>query len=155
MRSPSHHPSPARRGTAPRPPAASAGFTLIEVLVVLGILALIATFATPQVLRYLGHSRVEAARIQVSAIVTAMELYALDHGTYPTQQEGLNALVRQPAGSTRWRGPYLKKAEGMVDPWGRPYGYRVPGRQKPFEVYSLGRDNAVGGTDENQDVVGW
>jgi general secretion pathway protein G len=138
-----------------QPSSSQAGFTLIEVLIVLGIIALLATFATPQVMRYLGHGRVETARIQLSAIATAMELYAIDNGGYPSQQAGLVALVRQPAGATRWKGPYLKKAEGLVDPWGRPYGYRIPGRQSPFEIFTLGRDNATGGTGEDQDVVTW
>jgi general secretion pathway protein G len=132
-----------------------AGFTLIEVLIVLGIVAMLATFATPQLLRYLGHAKVDTARIQLSAITTAIELYALDNGGYPNQQVGLVALVRQPPGLRSWRGPYLKKAEGLVDPWGRPYGYRIPGRQSSFEVFTLGRDNATGGQGEDQDVVTW
>jgi len=134
---------------------AQAGFTLIEVLIVTGILALLATFVTPQVMRYLGHARVEAARIQLSAVTTAMELYAIDNGGYPSQQAGLAALVRPPSGAQRWRGPYLKKAEGLIDPWGRAYGYRIPGRQSAFEVFTLGRDNATGGAGEDQDVVTW
>lgn len=138
-----------------RTPSGSSGFTLIEVLIVLGIVAMLATFAAPQVMRYLGHARSETARIQLSAITTAMELYALDNGGYPSQQAGLAALIRQPAGAQRWRGPYLKKADGLVDPWGRQYGYRIPGRQSAFEVFSLGRDNATGGSGEDQDIVAW
>ncbi len=136
-------------------PGWQAGFTLIEVLIVLGIIAMLATFAAPQVMRYLGHARVETARIQLSAITTALELYALDNGGYPSQQAGLSALVRQPAGAQRWRGPYLKKADGLIDPWGRQYGYLAPGRQSAFEVFTLGRDNATGGSGENQDIVTW
>ena len=138
-----------------RTPTAQSGFTLIEVLIVTGILALLATLATPQIIRYFGQARVEAARIQLSAITTAMELYALDNGGYPSQHAGLAALVRAPGGQPAWRGPYLKKAEGLVDPWGRPYGYRIPGRQSAFEVFTLGRDNATGGSGEDQDVVTW
>lgn len=132
-----------------------AGFTLIEVLIVLGIIALLATVVTPQVWRYMGQARSETARIQLSAITTAMELYALDNGGYPSQQVGLSALVRQPAGAPRWRGPYLKKSDGLVDPWGRPYGYKIPGRQSAYEVFTLGRDNATGGNGEDQDIVAW
>ncbi len=135
--------------------ASQAGFTLIEVLIVLGIVAMLAPFAAPQVMRYMGQARVETARIQLSAITTAMELYALDNGSYPPQQTGLAALVRQPPGAQLWRGPYLKKVEGLVDPWGRPYGYRIPGRQSAFEIFTLGRDNATGGKGEDQDVVAW
>lgn len=129
------------------------GFTLLELLVVLGILALLATFAAPQVLRYLGKARTEAARIQVNAIASALELYALDNGGFPPQQVGLGALMQPPPGATRWSGPYLKKAEGLIDPWGRAYQYRVPGKSGPFEVFTLGRDNVPGGTGEDQDLV--
>jgi general secretion pathway protein G len=134
---------------------AEAGFTLIEVLIVLGIIALLATVVTPQVWRYMGQARSETARIQLSAITTAMELYALDNGGYPSQQVGLPALVRAPSGAPRWRGPYLKKADGLIDPWGKPYGYKIPGRQSAYEVFTLGRDNATGGTGEDQDIVAW
>ena len=130
-----------------------AGFTLIELLIVLGILALLASFAAPQVLRYLGKARTEAAKIQISAISSALELYALDNGGYPSPQVGLPALMQRPQAATRWSGPYLKKEEGLKDPWGRPYQYRVPGRSGPFEVFTLGRDNAPGGTGEDSDVA--
>jgi general secretion pathway protein G len=142
-----------RRRIENRIKATDGGFTLLELLVVLGILALLATFAAPQVLRYLGKARTEAARIQVNAIASALELYALDNGGFPPQQVGLGALMQAPPGATRWSGPYLKKAEGLIDPWGRAYQYRVPGRSGPFEVFTLGRDNAPGGTGEDQDLV--
>jgi general secretion pathway protein G len=130
-----------------------AGFTLFELLVVLGILALLATFAAPQVLRYLGKARSETAKIQINAIASAVELYALDNGGYPAQQTGLGALMQPPPGAVRWAGPYLKKAEGLLDPWGRPYQYRNPGRNGSFEIFTLGRDNAPGGSGEDQDVT--
>lgn len=132
---------------------AEAGFTLLELLVVLGILALLATVGYPQVLRYLGVARTETAKAQLSAIATSLELYALDNGGFPSQQAGLNALVQAPAGAKHWRGPYLKKAEGLIDPWGRPYQFRVPGKNSPFELATLGRDNAPGGEGEDRDVV--
>ena len=130
-----------------------AGFTLLELLVVLGILALLATVGYPQVLRYLGVARTETAKAQISAIATSLELYALDNGGFPPQQAGLNALVQAPAGARRWRGPYLKKAEGLIDPWGHPYQFRVPGKNSPFELVTLGRDNAPGGDGEDRDVI--
>ncbi len=130
-----------------------AGFTLIELLIVLGILALLAGIVTPQVLRYLGKARTEAAKVQISAISSALELYALDNGGYPSGQVGLVALVQRPQGASRWSGPYLKKAEGLTDPWGRPYQYRLPGRSGSFDLFSLGRDNAPGGTGEDGDVT--
>lgn len=129
-----------------------AGFTLLELLVVLGIIALLATIAAPQVLQYLGKARTETSKAQISAISTALELYALDNGGFPPQQVGLSALVAPPPGLGTWRGPYLKRAEGLVDPWGRPYNYRMPGRGGQPDVFTLGRDNAPGGAGEDQDV---
>lgn len=130
-----------------------AGFTLLELLVALGIIALIATIAYPQVTRYLGSARTETARAQMNAISTALELYALDNGGYPSQQAGLSSLVTRPANAPRWNGPYLKSAEGLNDPWGRPYRYAVPGRASAFEISTLGRDNLPGGAGEDQDLV--
>jgi general secretion pathway protein G len=145
-------PGPRRRqpATAER---CDAGFTLLELLVVLGILALLATVAAPQVIRYMGKAKVDTARTQISAISTALELYALDNGAFPAQQSGLAALMQPPPGAARWNGPYLKKAAGLVDPWGRAYGYRFPGRSGQPEVFTLGRDNAPGGQGEDQDVT--
>ena len=120
---------------------------------VLGIIALLATIAGPQVLRYLGKARTETARVQLSAISTALELYALDNGTFPPQQVGLAALMQAPSNASGWKGPYLKRAEGLVDPWGRTYQYRFPGRKGPPEIFTLGRDNAPGGTGEDQDLI--
>lgn len=129
------------------------GFTLLELLVVLGIIALLATVAAPQVLQYLGKARTETAKAQVSAISTALELYALDNGGFPAQQAGLSALITAPAGAPAWKGPYLKRAEGLIDPWGRPYNYKFPGKNGQPEVFTLGRDNAPGGTGEDQDLT--
>lgn len=132
---------------------AESGFTLLELLVVLGILAMLAAIGYPQVLRYMGAARSETAKTQMAAIATSLELYALDNGTFPPQQAGLNALVQPPNGARRWRGPYLKRAEGLIDPWGVPYQYRTPGRASPFELVTLGRDNAPGGEGEDQDII--
>lgn len=130
-----------------------AGFTLLELLVVLGIIVLLATFVAPQVLRYLGTARSDAARAQISGISTALELYALDVGGFPAQQAGLAALLQPPAGQVKWKGPYMKKADGLVDPWGRAYQYRFPGKAGQPDVFTLGRDNAPGGVDEDQDIT--
>lgn len=138
-----------------RPLAGEGGFTLLELLVVLGIIVMLATVAGPQVLRYMGKARTDTAKAQVGALTTALELYALDNGSYPVQQVGLSALMQPPPGATQWRGPYIKRAEGLKDPWGRPYQYRYPGQQAQVEIFSLGRDNAPGGTGEDQDVTSW
>lgn len=133
----------------------SLGFTLLELLVVLGILALLAAVATPSVMGYLGRAKTETARTQISAISTALELYALDNGGYPPAAVGLSGLVQAPAGVPTWRGPYIKRSFSAVDPWGRPYHYRHPGRTVAAEVFTFGRDNAPGGTGEDQDLTNW
>jgi len=135
--------------------SAEAGFTLLELLVVLGILVLLMTVAAPQVLGYLGQARTQTAQVQVKNISTALELFYLQNGGYPSEQVGLSALVKAPANLPNWRGPYLKSAEGLIDPWGRPYRYRVPGRHGDFDVYTLGRDNKEGGTGEDRDLTSW
>jgi general secretion pathway protein G len=132
--------------------ASEAGFTLLELLVVLGIIALLATVAGPQVLRYLGKARTDTAKAQISAISTALELYSLDNGSFPSQDLGLAALVQPPQNGVTWHGPYLKRAEGLIDPWGRPYNYKFPGQKGPPDVFTLGHDNAPGGTGEDQDL---
>ena len=132
--------------------AGQAGFSLVELLVVLAIIGMIATMVTPQVLGYLGRAKGETARIQVKNIAQAVELYYLDLGTYPSAQQGLQALV-QPT-SPSWRGPYVRDARGLNDPWGRPYLYRNPAiGGGPYEVYSLGSDGKSGGTGDGTDVT--
>jgi general secretion pathway protein G len=103
-----------------------AGYTLLELLVVLTILVLITGLAAPQFLGYLGQARSQAALVQIKNISTALELFYLHNGGYPSEQAGLSALVKAPAGVPTWRGPYLKSPEALVDPWGRPYRYRTP-----------------------------
>ncbi|MBE7244699.1 MAG: type II secretion system major pseudopilin GspG [Actinomycetospora chiangmaiensis] len=127
------------------------GFSLVELLVVLAIIGMIASLVTPQVLGYLGRAKGETARIQVKNIAQAVELYYLDLGDYPTSEQGLAALV-QPTGPG-WRGPYVRDARGLTDPWGRAYLYRSPGSQGPYEVYCLGSDGQVGGTGDAADMA--
>jgi general secretion pathway protein G len=142
-----------RRDRRVRSADGDAGFTLLELLVALGIIVLIATIAAPQVLRYLGGARTETAKAQISSLSTALELYALDNGGFPSDQAGLRALVAAPGGNPRWKGPYIKRASGIVDPWGQPYRYRRIGRGGQPDIYTLGRDNAPGGAGEDQDVT--
>lgn len=132
------------------------GLTLVELLVVLLILGLIAAFAVPQAIRYVGGARSDAAAIQIERLAGILDLYVLDMGRYPSTEEGLEALVEPPAGAgTRWGGPYIRKADALVDPWGRPYGYRSPGRHGGYDLYSLGADGAEGGDGEDADVTSW
>jgi general secretion pathway protein G len=135
---------------------AQSGFTLLEVLVVLVILGLLAAVvAGPQIFKYLGTAKSEAAKVQVQQVGSALDLYRLEVGRYPTQEEGLTALVEAPSGVNRWNGPYLKKKEAIVDPWGRQFLYRYPGEHGEFDLYTLGADNAPGGNGEDQDITNW
>ncbi len=131
------------------------GFTLVELLVVLGIIALLMTLVAPQVVRYLSDARSETAAVQLKNIESALELYYLDTGQYPSNEAGPRSLVEQPAGTTSWRGPYLKKDSGLLDPWGRKFMYRLPGEHGNYDLYSLGRDGALGGDGENKDIMSW
>jgi general secretion pathway protein F len=133
----------------------SRGFTLIELLVVLVILGLLAGLVGPQVLRYLGSAKSDTAMLQIEELGAGLDLYHLEVGRYPTTEEGLKALVEQPAGVTAWNGPYLKKKRVPVDPWGNEYQYRSPGEHGMYDLYSLGGDNLEGGESENADVVSW
>jgi general secretion pathway protein G len=131
------------------------GFTLIELLVVLAILGLLIGLVAPQVMKYLGRARSDAARIEIQNIAAALDLYRLDMQRYPSQQDGLQALVQAPSGTAAWNGPYLKQAKLPTDPWGHPYIYKIPGEHGEYDLYTLGADNAPGGTGENQDVTNW
>ena len=137
-------------------PCRARGFTLIELLVVLVILGLLAGLVGPQVMKYLGGANTKTAKLQIEDFSTALDALRLDMGRYPTTAEGLQALVAQPAGATRWNGPYLRKNIIPKDPWGNDYQYRSPGQHGgAFDLYALGADNAEGGDGENQDVVSW
>ncbi len=132
-----------------------AGFTLLELLVVLAIMGLLAAIIAPQVLRYLGSSRTQTARVQIQNVMGALELYRLDVGRYPAPAEGLRALMAPPATANGWNGPYLQRSSALNDPWGVPYRYTDPGKHGEVDVYSYGSDNAEGGTGEAQDVGSW
>jgi general secretion pathway protein G len=131
---------------------ADAGFTLIELLVVLVILGLLAAVAGPRVVGYLGGARSDTARIQLAAFEQALDLYRLDVGRYPSTEEGLAVLVRQPGGTNGWNGPYIDGQAVPADPWGHPYVYRMPGSNGPYDLYTLGADNRPGGTGENAPI---
>lgn len=131
------------------------GFTLIELLVVLAILALLAGIVGPQVMKSLGDSKTKTARLQIEDYGAALDLYRLDVGRYPNSEEGLEALIKKTDGTSKWNGPYLKKSQIAQDPWGYDYFYRAPGENGPYDLYSLGGDNAEGGDGQNQDIKSW
>lgn len=133
-----------------------AGFTLVELLVVLAIISLIAGMVGPRVLNYLSDSKTKAARIQMESLKAAIDLYYLDNGSYPPATTGLNALVKKPDGTSHWNGPYLKGTVVPNDPWGQTYSYIYPGQHgEPYDLISFGSDGREGGTDSAADVVSW
>ena len=135
--------------------ATQRGFTLIELLVVLVILGLLAGLIGPQVMKHVGSSKSKAAKLQVEELVSALDIYRLEVGSYPTTAQGLDALINKPDGVEFWAGPYLRKKVVPKDPWGRDYVYRYPGEYGDLDIYSLGADNAEGGDGESADVVSW
>jgi general secretion pathway protein G len=134
---------------------ASEGFTLVEMLVVLGIIALLATLVTPQVMRYMSKARTETAAAQLKNLQGAIELYFLDTGRYPPTDGGLESLLSPPSDSAGWSGPYLRSPEGLLDPWNRSYLYRFPGSHGDYDLLSYGFDGIEGGEGENRDVTSW
>jgi general secretion pathway protein G len=123
---------------------AEAGFTLVEMLVVITIIGLIMSLVGPRVLSYLSDSKVKTARIQIQGFSAALDLYYLDTGRYPTSSEGLTALTQKPDGAATWNGPYLNGNSVPKDPWGRPYVYKFPGQHGPYEIISLGPEGREG-----------
>jgi general secretion pathway protein G len=128
------------------------GFTLVEMLVVITIIGLIMSLVGPRVLNYLGESKVKAAKIQIQSFASALDLFYLDAGRYPSTSEGLAALVKPAAGLTTWNGPYVKGGVLPNDPWGRPYMFRSPGERCPYEIVSYGADGQEGGTGAAADI---
>jgi len=123
------------------------GFTLVEMLVVITIIGLIMALVGPRVLGYLTESKVKTAKIQIESLSAALDLYYLDNSRYPSQSEGLNALVQKPASAQFWNGPYLKTGTVPADPWGRPYLYKIPGDHSAYEIASYGAAGEAGGAD--------
>lgn len=120
------------------------GFTLVEVMVTLVIIGLLTTFVVLNVLPAQGKAQVQKAKGDISAIETALEMYKLDNFNYPTEQEGLDALVTS---------GLIKKMS--LDPWGNPYEYRNPGERAQIDIFSLGADGEPGGEDQNADIGNW
>jgi general secretion pathway protein G len=135
------------------------GFTLIEILVVIVVLGLLATLVAPNIFQHVGSAREATARSQIEMLSAALDAYRLDNGRYPTTEQGLEALWREPVIGPRpgnWRGPYLRKAIPL-DPWKNPYVYRSPGEANPwgFDLLSYGADGRAGGEGEDADIKSW
>jgi len=131
------------------------GFTLLELLVVLGIIAMLAGIVGPQVMKHMGESKTKAAKVQIEDLSATLDMYKLDLGTYPTSEEGLRALIESPEGAKRWNGPYLSKSKIPLDPWQNEYHYVSPGEHGKFDLFTFGADNKEGGEGEDQDIVSW
>ena len=131
------------------------GFTLIELLIVLVILSLLGGIVGPRVMKHLGKAKTDTARLQIDNLSAALDIYNLENGSYPSTEVGLDALINAPEDATSWNGPYLRKPNVPLDPWGKPFNYRFPGEHGVFDIYTLGADNTEGGEKDNQDAASW
>jgi general secretion pathway protein G len=145
------------KATSRLAPHDSRGFTLIEVMVVVAILAILAAIIVPRIMGRPEEAKRTKAQIDIKSIEEALNLYKLDNGVYPTTEQGLEALVKKPDTAPlalKWKdGGYLSRAP--QDPWGRPYQYLSPGEHGDFDVYSLGADGEPGGEGKDADVQSW
>jgi general secretion pathway protein G len=131
-----------------------AGFTLLELLVVIVVIGLLAGLVAPRYFDQVGKSNTKIANAQINSLEKALDQYRLDVGAYPTSEQGLQALFFRPNNVEKWQGPYLKKP-APPDPWGRPYRYKSPGERGDYDLASFGADGQAGGTGENVDVSNW
>ncbi len=167
---PQHHSSASRRTSSrPRctlgrslPHAASplarrwapAGFTLLELLVVIVIIGLLAGLVAPRYFDQVSKSNAKIAKAQIDSLEKALDEYRLDVGSYPTTEQGLEALNTRPQNADKWAGPYLKKSV-PPDPWGASYIYKSPGEHGDYDLLSYGKDGQPGGSGEAADVTSW
>jgi len=132
------------------------GFTLLEIIVVVAIIAILAAYIAPKVAGRVDDARISKAKSDIRVLESSLELYKLDNFSYPSNQDGLKALVSRPSSSNakNWReGGYIKKLN--KDPWGNDYEYQIPGSNGEFDIFSKGADAAVGGTDNAADIGNW
>ncbi|MGB1556260.1 MAG: type II secretion system major pseudopilin GspG [Oceanococcaceae bacterium] len=141
----------------PQQRSTQAGFTLIEIMVVVVILAILAAAVVPRIMDRPDEARITKARQDIRVLESALELYRLDNFNYPSTQQGLEALVRQPSGdppARNWKnGGYIKALPS--DPWGNEYQYLSPGVRGEVDIYSLGADGRPGGSDAAADIGNW
>jgi general secretion pathway protein G len=140
------------RACSDRTDRSDAGFTLMEMLVVLVLIGLIAAVAIPQVMKLLESAKAKAAKIQLETVSHSLNYYQLDIGSYPTTEQGLKILWEAPPGLEGWDGPYVRRPQQIVDPWGRPFIYVSPGAKAAFELKTLGADGKEGGTGDDADL---
>jgi general secretion pathway protein G len=137
----------------------SSGFTLIELMVVIVILGILAGLIVPRIMGRPDEAKLLKAKMQIESMETALKLYKLDNGAYPTTDQGLDALVSQtdiPPVPRKWReGGYLEKGKVPSDPWGNAFVYLSPGVHGDFDLVSYGADGVSGGEGKNQDINNW
>lgn len=134
------------------------GFTLIEIMIVMVIIAMLAALVGPRLVGALSGSKVKATKIQIETLANAIETFHLDTGRYPAQQEGLRVLIENPQTSPvqNWHGPYLKKIKIPTDEWGKPFIYEIPGKHgMGFDLISMGADGKAGGSADDADIGNW
>ncbi|MGH7040125.1 MAG: type II secretion system major pseudopilin GspG [Stellaceae bacterium] len=143
--------APGRGRRVSRP---EAGFTLLELLVVLAILGLLIGLVAPRVLGVFGTAKEKVVRLNIAGLGTELDMYKLDVGSYPTTEQGLQALLARPAGVADWDGPYIKGTKMPDDPWGHPYVYRSPSERAgfPYDLYSLGPSGQTGGSGRDAPI---
>jgi len=140
--------------TLSHPLKRSSGFTLLELLVVMVIIGMLAGFVAPKFFAQIGKSQTKTARAQIDALEKSLDQYRLDVGRYPSNEQGLAALMDRPTGEAKWSGPYLKKAVPM-DPWSNAYVYKFPGEHGEYDLISHGKDGQPGGAGESEDITSW
>ncbi len=131
-----------------------AGFTLLELLVVMVIIGLLAGYVGPKYFSQIGKSEVKVTRAQIDGLGKALDHFRLDIGRYPSTEEGLAVLITRPADQPKWDGPYLTK-NVPLDPWGNPYIYKYPGEHGEYDLISNGKDGQPGGEGEAADITNW
>ena len=128
------------------------GLTLLEIMVVLAIIVLIAGLAAPRLMDSYGRAKGKTAAVQMTNLKGSVQLFYIDVGRYPSEAEGLLALLTAPANSSGWGGPYLEDSNAVKDPWGRDYLYQSPAQDAPFTITTYGRDGRIGGSSEDSDI---
>ncbi len=147
------------RLSSPKSRHCRSGFTLIEIMVVVVIIALLASFIAPRIMDRLDQAKVTKARVDIKGFETALKLFKIDNGFYPSTEQGLEALIAEPTigkiPKNYKKGGYLEKRKLRLDPWGNPYAYISPGTEGDYDIVSYGADGVPGGEEYDADITNW